>query len=110
MPLEFREWHPRLHRNAVVYVVEIVLTEVDNATTVPILDVGIANVPLLGNGPVEDLRSRRDLVDLQRDPLGDPAQGLADTLAGDAPADGEQLLHETEHPGSDLIVIEPQVR
>ena len=44
--------------------------------------------------PVEDLRARRHLVHLERDVLADAAQRLADAVAGDAPADREEVGDE----------------
>ena len=106
--LQLGQGHPCVHRNAVAHDVEVAVREIDDAATVRILDVRVADVPFLRDGPVEDLRAARDLVELQGDPLADPTQGLADPVPGDAPADREQLLHEPEHLGPGLLGIEPQ--
>ena len=108
MLLQLGQRHPCVHRNAVADDVEVAVREVDDAAPGGILDVGVADVPFLRDGPVEDLGARRDLVELQGDPLADPAQGLADPVPGDAPADREQLLHEPEHLGPGLLGIELQ--
>ena len=108
MLLQFGQRHPCIHGNAVADDVEVAVRHVHDAATGGILDVRVADVPFLRDGPVEDLRAARDLVQLQGDALADPTQGLADPVPGDAPADREQLLHEPEHLGPGLLCIEPQ--
>ena len=39
---------------------EIVLLEIDDAIAIGVFDIGIADVPLFGNGPVERLRATRN--------------------------------------------------
>ena len=60
-------------------------------------DVGVADVPLRRDDPVEHLRARRDLMDRQRDVLLEDAQRLSHAVAGDAAADREQLGGEVVH-------------
>ena len=104
--LQLGQGHACVDRHAVAHDVEVAVREVDDAAPTGILDVGVSDVPFLRDGPVEDLGARRDLMQLQGDPFADPAKGLADPVAGDAPADREQLLHEPEHLGPDTVGIE----
>ena len=56
---------------------QVVLAEVEDLRAALIEDVGVADVPLAWDDPVECLRARRDLVDGQRHVLLEDAQRLA---------------------------------
>ena len=62
-------------------------------------DVGVADVPLVRHGPVEDLRPGRDLAPQQRrgQVALDPVERRADAVAGDAPADRVEVLDQRPH-------------
>ena len=64
------------------------------------LDIRISDIPFLGDSPIEDLRSGRDLMHLDfRHNIFQHLQRLAETISRNAPADGEhaasQLVHYT---------------
>src|SRR6476659_335156 len=89
--------HRAAERLAVAYEVEVRLLKVDDTLTVP-CDVRVANVPLVGDRPVEDPSASRNLVHLEWEPFGYRRQSLADSVAGDAPAERKQLFHEKAGP------------
>jgi hypothetical protein len=68
--------------------------------------------PALGHVPVEHASAARDLVDGQREVRLQAAQGFADTVAGDAPADGVQLDGKPVHglPCAGGVTAEPEAR
>src|SRR5262245_25169356 len=70
------------------------LPEIDDPLAARVLDVGVANVPLLRHQPVEHRRSRGDLLERERHVLLKQAQALTDPVAGDAPADRIQRLNQ----------------
>ena len=74
-----------------------VIREVDQAIAIGVFDERFLDVPFPRDGPVEYLRARRDLVNLQRDALADPIERLSKTVAGDAPANGVELFDELIH-------------
>src|ERR1051326_2295399 len=71
--------------------------EVDNLPATRVLDPGIADVPFLWNGPIEHGRSRRDLMNAQRNfPLQD-GQSAAHTIPRDAAADRIEFGRQFKH-------------
>ena len=62
-----------------------------------ILDVSIPDIPFLRHHPVKYRRSGRHLVHLERDLSPDGIERLAHAMAGDAPAEWEQLGDEPMH-------------
>src|SRR6185436_4112134 len=95
--LELGQGELRVHRHAVVEEVEVQMPEVHHLLALRVFDPGLADIPLAGDGPVEDLRAGRDLVDCERDALPYLLQGLAHTVAGDAAADRIEVRDEAEH-------------
>jgi hypothetical protein len=77
--------------------VQVVPPEIDDALSIRARNVGVANIPLARDRPIEDLRSRRDLANLERRILSQGAQCLADAGSGDAPAEGIQAAREGMH-------------
>src|SRR5919109_592242 len=73
------ETHARMDWFAVAHDVEIRDLEVHDAIAARRRDVGLSNVPLVRHRPIEHLRSARHAV------------------ARDAPTDGIELGHESEH-------------
>src|SRR6266545_5787345 len=100
------ERHSRIHGDAVAHYVQVVVAEVDHAATARVLDEGAPDVPLLRDGPIEDLGACRDVMELERDPLADPIEGLPYPIPRDAPADVKELFHEPEHLGPEFASIE----
>ena len=66
--------------------------EVDDAFSGAILNVGVANIPFLWNGPVKDCESRGHLTDLKVELRADEPQRFTNAIAGDAPADGIEFV------------------
>src|SRR5258708_35588270 len=95
--LEFIQRKYATYRNAVVENVQIRFLEVDDALTPGILDVGIGNVPLRGNSPIENLRAAGNFVNIQSNVLADDSQCAADTVPGNAPADRVQHRDQIVH-------------
>src|ERR671922_838958 len=91
------ETHARMDWLAVAHDVEIRDLEVHDAIAARRRDVGLSNVPLVRHRPIEHLRSARHLVDLERDPRPNLAQRPPHAVARDAPTDGIELGHESEH-------------
>ena len=85
---------------------QIALLKVDDATAGGVFYVGVANVPLFGNRPVEDLCTRCHLVDRQRQQLADLREALAQPIAGDAAADGKQLAHQFNQVASRRLGVD----
>ena len=90
--------------------VQVVLLEVDDPVAVLVEDVGIADVPLGGHGPVEDPGAGGHLVDRQGQVLAEDAERLAHAVAGDAPADREQAPRERVHRRAGRIRWRPPRR
>ena len=76
---------------------EVARPEVDHPAPARVRDIGIGDVPLARDRPVEDARPARNLPDLERHLFSDAEEGLPEAVAGDAPADRVQLLHEAVH-------------
>ena len=93
---ELVQRHLRSYRLAVADDVEIRIVEVDDTPVGPSMWAS-ADVPLVGDGPVENLRATRHFVHLDRDALPDPSQSRPDAVAGDAAAKREQLGRECVH-------------
>src|SRR6185295_7527715 len=72
---------------------QIVPLKIDDATP-GVFYIGVANVPLFWNRPVEHLGCRRDLVRRERDRLPDLRQAPPQSIAADAAANGKQLAHQ----------------
>ncbi len=89
--------HGRRHRHAVAEHVQAGRGEVDDPAAGGVGDVRVPDVPLLRHRPVEHLRPGRYLVHLQRNVLADDLQGGAHAVAGDAPAQRVQPLHQRVH-------------
>ena len=94
---QFGQRHPRADRNAVIYDVQVGAPKIHHPLPCRILDVGIANVPFPGHGPVKDRRAGRHFADRDRNFLLNPAQGGAQPFTGDAAADGIKLLDQAIH-------------
>ena len=69
MRTQFSEPHLLPDGDAVVDDMKIRGPEIDQTVAPGVLDIGIADVPLLGNDPIEDLRAAGDLVERQGNEL-----------------------------------------
>ena len=96
MAFELSPGHRLSDGDAVANDMKIRPAEVDDSFSARVLDIGVADVPFLRNGPVENLFSRGDLMDFEGGVPFQDSQGLAETRAGDAPADGIELRHQPE--------------
>ena len=94
------EGHRRVDRGAVVEDVEVRVLEVDDTGPIGAVDPGAPHAPLVRHDPVEHLGPRRGLHDLERHVARHEPQGLADAVAGDAPAEREHLRHPLVDGGS----------
>ena len=83
-------------RHAVAEDVERRIGEVDDALSVGPLDPGAADRPFAGHLPVEDLRPRRRLDDLEWEVAGEHGERLADSVSGEAAGEREELPHQLE--------------
>jgi hypothetical protein len=59
---ELFKGHRFLYRDAVIQYVQIASLEVYDPVATGILDIGVSDIPFLGNGPVKHRRSARHLV------------------------------------------------
>jgi hypothetical protein len=96
MLLQLRQPHPPANRHTVVQHVQVGLCEVHHFPALRVLDPCIADVPFLGNRPIQNLRACRDLMQLDGNLLLQEAQALAEAVARDAAADrvkrGDELM------------------
>src|ERR1700751_5789832 len=65
MVLKLAQWHVTPYRNAVTHNVQVRARKIDNLFASYVLDVGVLDVPLTGNGPIEDGSSRWHLMNVQ---------------------------------------------
>ena len=84
------------HGNTVAHDVEVRPGKVDNFFAAAVLDIGIANVPLARDRPIEDGSSRWYLVHLQCNVRSNFAQCLPHTIPGNAATNREYLGGEGE--------------
>ena len=82
------------HRLAVGDDVEIRLAKVDDTSAVGRRDVGVADVPLVRDDPIEHTRAARNLGPADRDLLGEHVEGRPYAGAGRAAAEREEALHQ----------------
>ena len=100
--LELRERQAHTHGDAVTEHVEVAVGEVDDAPAAGVGDPRLADVPLPRDRPVEDLRARRYLGDLERnDPLKD-LERPAGAVARDRAANRVQIPEQLVDLGSGL--------
>src|SRR5919106_1888056 len=108
---ELGQGHRRIDGSAIAHHMEVVVPEVDDSPSMRIFDIGVPDVPLEGDGPIEHLRARWDLVHIQGDTFPDAAQRFTDTVACDTAADRVELFGETQHlvAGRARIDVDPKV-
>src|SRR5947209_236990 len=97
MLLQFTERERRVHRYAVVDHMQVGLLKVDHPLAARVLHVGITNIPLARDSPVENRRPGRNLVDAEGDVLLDSMERLAKAIARDTAAKRIELGHEPIH-------------
>src|SRR5262245_49264996 len=97
--LKLYERYVLAHRNTIAHNVEVRAGKVDNFFTAAILDIGIANVPLARDRPIEDGSSRRYLVHVQCNVRSNFTQCLPHTIPGNAATNREYPGGE----GEDLL-------
>src|SRR5678815_2441513 len=98
MRLELVERHPLVDRSGVADNVKIIAREIDDPISVFILDVRSANVPLVGNGPVESFSSRWHLMNRERrNDAADIRQSLAHSISGERAADWKEIPRPPVH-------------
>ena len=67
-----------------------------NALPARSVDPRSAKIPLPGDGPVEDLRSRRRLDEFERYVSRQTGERVADAIPGQAPGNREKLAHQLD--------------
>ena len=85
------ERHFAKKRNGVIHDVQIRILKIDDSFAARIFNVGIADIPFAGDGPVKNLCSAGHFVNRERDVFLDLLKRLAEAIAGDAAADGKEL-------------------
>src|SRR5262249_3226542 len=86
MLLELPEREARLNRHAVAHYVQIALREIEDLSTVAALDVGISDVPLARDRPIERRGAARHLVNVEIDVHAEVVQSRAHAVTGNAAA------------------------
>ena len=78
--------------------VQVGILEVDDLVAIQSVDATATDIPLLGNGPVEDRRTRGHLIDLDlRHRLTEHLQRLPEAVASDTATDGEHSTCQSVH-------------
>ena len=91
--LQLRERQRDVDGHRVAHQMHVAVGEVHDALSAWALEVGGADVPLVGHGPVEHRGAGRHLVDPQPgQDLTDDPQGVAHAVPGDAAVDGKQAF------------------
>src|SRR4029079_12262078 len=104
MRLQLRECHPLIDRRRVSHDMKIVSREIDNAVAVLILDERAADVPFVGNCPVECLCSRGYFVDgHRRNDARQIRQSFAHATPGERAADREKIANPRMHFRADCL-------
>ena len=94
---EFIQGQTAMERHTIVDYVQVVTPEVDDAFPVPVLDIGVANIPLAWHGPIEDAHPCWRLAQFQRNELLEYLQRSPNALPCDAAADRVEVMSELEH-------------
>src|SRR5262245_53217978 len=90
---ELRQAERGLYRRAVTHHVQRVGAEIDHALAARVLDPRLADVPFVGDFPIEHRGSRGHFSQLERNAFADCCERLAHAVAGNAAADRIELLH-----------------
>jgi hypothetical protein len=99
--LQLGQRHAHMHGRGIVEHMQRVRPEVDDALPCSVLDVGVANGPLVGDGPVQNLGACRRFRALNGDDAFDVIERLANPGAGDAAADRIDLGRKGVQPRAD---------
>src|ERR1700691_4540588 len=105
MFLELRKGNGSIHRSGIAEHVQVALLEINDFSPCGIEDKCVADIPFFRNGPIEDLCSRGNLKELERDVFLKNAEGFAHAIASDAATDGEQLNHQPMHERSAMLEL-----
>src|SRR5262249_46322017 len=76
----------------------IVLAEIDHALAGGVLDVGVGDVPLERNGPIQNLRPARRFGPHERNAPLYEIETAANAPTGDAPANRKEFAGQGVHP------------
>src|ERR1700761_811210 len=76
---------------------EIVFCEIHNARTVLERNIGLADIPLVRNGPIEDLGSRGNFINDERNKTLKDLERLARAISSDAATNWKELLDQSHH-------------
>ena len=97
MRLQVSQYHLLVDRDAIAYQMQIRALKVDHLFALCIFYKRIANIPLLGHRPVENLCPCRHFVQGQWNLLLQTAQRGTNTITGDAATDRIELGHQAVH-------------
>src|SRR5262249_3186977 len=92
--LELAQRQPRPHRDRIVQHMQHVFTKVDHPRARAVLDIGVRDVPLIWNGPVQHRRAGWNLAALQRKHARDMVECFAYPVTSDRPANWKDLAGE----------------
>ena len=106
VPLQLLELHLSAERDAVVEQVQVEAAGVGDHLAVRGEETRGADVPFRWHDPVEDLRSAGNLAKLERNDALQDAQRLANSVAGDAAADGIQVANQPVHFGAPRLSVD----
>jgi len=95
--LKFAKGNHPVNRDRIAHDMQVVFLKVDDLTACVVENEGVAYIPFLGHGPVQNLGARGNLLYVKGYvPLYD-FQGPAHAVAGDAPAQREQFRQQGMH-------------
>src|SRR5579862_757264 len=97
MLLQLFQTHRAMHGHTVIHHMQIMILEINDSFATRILNVGVADVPLSRNGPIEDRGARRYFMNRQRNLLLQSTHCLAKPVSSDAAADWVQLFDKAVH-------------
>ena len=103
MLLQFAKRQTLPHRNAVAHDVQVRSLEIDDLLASFVLDIGVADVPLAWNCPVEDGGPGRNFMDVQGNVRANFAQSLPYAVTGNAAAKRENPGGKREQFAADIV-------
>src|SRR5713226_3559261 len=94
---EFCKEHPLVNRDTIVHNMEVRFLKINNSLAMQIFYVRILNVPFFRDGPVKDLSSCWNLMNIQRDTSFDDTQALVKTISRNTAANRVELSDKLVH-------------
>src|SRR5262249_36518154 len=97
---------PAPYRRAVAHNVQIAGAKIDDPVACRVFYIGVADIPLLRDGPVECSSPGRDFVNRKVYVFAKATECFAYSVASDAPTDGEYITRERENFLTNFWTIE----